>query len=151
MGAAIAGRLDRRRGQAKDLGVARDDYLLLDRADTPHPECVPQQALDRLHLVGGQQPGQRPAHARVAGEGTATRRVDPDHVQIGVHDEHAERKRLQDHLDEPFLGVELPGTVGDHGLELGVEARVLQRDRRLVGQRHQELLFVRRELVDVAP
>jgi hypothetical protein len=149
MGAAIAGGLDRRRGQAKIL--ASPATTISSSIEPTRRSNIPQQALVRLLLVGGQQPGQRPAHARVAGEGTAARRVDPDHVQIGVHDEHAERKRLQDHLDEPFLGVELPGTVGDHGLELGVAARVLQRDRRLVGQRHQELLFVRRELVHVAP
>jgi hypothetical protein len=99
----------------------------------------------------GQELGERTVSVGGASQGAGTGRVDPDHVELTVEHEDADRHRLQHHLDEPLLGVELLGPVGDHPLQLGVEAGVLQRNRRLARQRHQELLLMRRELVDAVP
>ena len=149
--AAIARRLDGRRGEPEDLRIAGDDHLFLDRADASAVERLAEEPLHERCPVTRQEAREWAAGVGLARQRAGPGAVDPHHVEVGVEHEHPERQRLQHHLDEPLLGVELAGPVGDHPLQLGIQAGMLQRDRRLVRERHQQLLLVRRELVDVAP
>src|SRR3989442_1553334 len=139
------------RRQRKVFRPARGGAPPPERVAPPRRERGGADRLDCARRAGAEERGERRARTRLAAEHPHALAVGADDAELGVEDEDAEGERLQHHLHEALLRIELSRPLGDHALELGVQARLLQRDRGLVGEGQEQLLVRVRERVDVPP
>jgi hypothetical protein len=145
----LTGRRQRGGRETEDAQAPRERHLLLQGPYGAGVQRVAHAGLHGVRVGLGKQRAKRAPARRAVAEDLDARGIGPHDGKGSVEDEHAEGQRLEHHLHEALLHVQLTRALLHARLQLAVEPRVVERDRRLIGERDQQLLLPRRERVNV--